>query len=201
MALRGDSIDNIPGAPGIGDKGSVELIQQFGTVEAAIDRADEVKKKTYRESLEQPRQHPALERTRHHPHQRAHRVHLEAMRTQPVDNAACRALFTELEFTTLLKDLAPDIVYRRRDTTYNLKPPAEEITTLLAEARAAGHLAIALRQLPTTLLLAEEVADREPAEAEVEPEPPPAENMSLFGAPLRKSGAKTGFIFKHTRPL
>ena len=30
MALRGDSIDNIPGAPGIGDKGSVELIQQFG---------------------------------------------------------------------------------------------------------------------------------------------------------------------------
>ena len=30
MALRGDSVDNIPGAPGIGDKGSVELIQQFG---------------------------------------------------------------------------------------------------------------------------------------------------------------------------
>ena len=33
MALRGDSIDNIPGAPGIGDKGSVELIQRFGTLE------------------------------------------------------------------------------------------------------------------------------------------------------------------------
>ncbi len=33
MALRGDSIDNIPGAPGIGDKGSVELIQRFGSVE------------------------------------------------------------------------------------------------------------------------------------------------------------------------
>ena len=31
------------------------------------------------------------------------------MKTQPVDNAACRALFTELEFTTLLKELAPDI--------------------------------------------------------------------------------------------
>ncbi len=55
MALRGDSIDNIPGAPGIGDKGSVELIQQFGTVEAALDRADEVKKKTYRESLQNNR--------------------------------------------------------------------------------------------------------------------------------------------------
>ena len=34
MALRGDSIDNIPGAPGIGDKGSVEIIKRFGTVEA-----------------------------------------------------------------------------------------------------------------------------------------------------------------------
>src|SRR5580704_8669188 len=52
MALRGDSVDNIPGAPGIGDKGSIELIQQFGTVEAALDRADEVKRKTYRESLQ-----------------------------------------------------------------------------------------------------------------------------------------------------
>src|ERR1700685_1520843 len=55
MALRGDSIDNIPGAPGIGDKGSVELIQQFGTVEAALDRAEEVKRKTYRESLQNNR--------------------------------------------------------------------------------------------------------------------------------------------------
>ena len=51
MALRGDSIDNIPGAPGIGDKGSVELIKRFGTVEQALDRAAEVEKKTYRESL------------------------------------------------------------------------------------------------------------------------------------------------------
>ena len=39
MALRGDSIDNIPGAPGIGDKGSVELIQRFGSLEAALDHA------------------------------------------------------------------------------------------------------------------------------------------------------------------
>src|SRR5438067_5974131 len=51
MALRGDSIDNIPGAPGIGDKGSVDIIQRFGSVEKAIERAAEVEKKTYRESL------------------------------------------------------------------------------------------------------------------------------------------------------
>src|SRR6201987_634451 len=51
MALRGDSVDNIPGAPGIGDKGSVELIKRFGTVEQALERAAEVEKKSYRESL------------------------------------------------------------------------------------------------------------------------------------------------------
>ena len=39
MALRGDAIDNIPGAPGIGDKGSVELIQRFGSVESALEHA------------------------------------------------------------------------------------------------------------------------------------------------------------------
>ena len=55
MALRGDSIDNIPGAPGIGDKGSVELIQRFGSVEQALERAAEVEKKTYRESLQNNR--------------------------------------------------------------------------------------------------------------------------------------------------
>ena len=55
MALRGDSIDNIPGAPGIGDKGSVEIIKRFGTVEQALDRAAEVEKKTYRESLQNNR--------------------------------------------------------------------------------------------------------------------------------------------------
>src|ERR1035438_3521635 len=51
MALRGDAIDTIPGAPGIDDKGSVEIIKRFGTVEQALERAAEVEKKTYRESL------------------------------------------------------------------------------------------------------------------------------------------------------
>ncbi len=55
MALRGDSIDNIPGAPGIGDKGSVDLIQRFGSVEAAIEHAAEIERKTYRESLQNNR--------------------------------------------------------------------------------------------------------------------------------------------------
>src|SRR6202522_1452803 len=108
MALRGDSIDNIPGAPGIGDKGSVELIQQFGTVEAALDRASEVKGKRYRESLENNRETVLLSKELVTIHCEVPvELELENMRTQAPDVSACRALFNELEFTTMLKELAP----------------------------------------------------------------------------------------------
>src|SRR5215813_5215684 len=55
LALKGDSIDNIPGAPGIGDKGARDLIARFGSVENAIEHAAEVERKTYRESLQNNR--------------------------------------------------------------------------------------------------------------------------------------------------
>jgi len=108
MALRGDSVDNIPGAPGIGDKGSVELIQEFGSVEAVLDRAAEVKRKSYRESLEQNRDTVLLSKELvtidcHVPLP----LDLAAMETQPPDVEACRALFTELEFTSMLREMAP----------------------------------------------------------------------------------------------
>lgn len=105
MALRGDSIDNVPGAPGIGDKGSVELIQQFGTLDALLERADEVPKKTYRESLQQNREMILLSKE-------LVRIDCnvaipfepELMRAQEPDIPAARDLFGELEFTTLQKE-------------------------------------------------------------------------------------------------
>lgn len=52
LGLMGDSIDNIPGAPGIGEKGALKLILEFGSAEEAMRRAEEVTHKTYRESLQ-----------------------------------------------------------------------------------------------------------------------------------------------------
>ncbi len=108
MALRGDSVDNIPGAPGIGDKGSVELIQRFGSVEAALDHADEVERKTYRESLQQNREMVLLSKQlvtidTDVPVE----FDLEKMRSQEPDTEALRTLFSELEFTSMLKELTP----------------------------------------------------------------------------------------------
>ena len=52
LALKGDPVDNIPGAPGIGDKGAQQLIAAYGDIEGIISHAAEVKRKTYRESLQ-----------------------------------------------------------------------------------------------------------------------------------------------------
>jgi DNA polymerase-1 len=186
MALRGDSIDNIPGAPGIGDKGSVELIQQFGSVEGALDRADEVKKKTYRESLQNNRENILLSKELVTIHTSVPiEYSLEAMRTQPPDNAACRELFSELEFTTLLKELAP--AADNTVITYNLKPTSADLAQLIAEARninpdtgQSRGLAISLAE--DARAVSEEIAieaDPEIADAE----PAAAENMDLFAAP------------------
>jgi DNA polymerase-1 len=108
MALRGDAVDNIPGAPGIGDKGSVDLIVEFGSLDAVLERSSEVKRKSYRESLEQNRDSVLLSKELvtidcHVPLA----LDLTAMETQSPDLEACRELFTELEFTSMLRELAP----------------------------------------------------------------------------------------------
>ena len=186
MALRGDAIDNIPGAPGIGDKGSVELIQQFGTVEAALDRAEEVKKKTYRESLQNNRDNILLSKELVTIHTGVPiDFSIEDMLTQPIDNAASRELFSELEFTTLLKELAP--AADNTPIAFNTKPTHEQIAALLAEARTIDQTTgkphgLALAIFEDARAIAEETA-AEPSEESNEAEPPPAENFSLFAAP------------------
>jgi DNA polymerase-1 len=143
MALRGDTIDNIPGAPGIGDKGSVELIKRFGTVEQALDHAAEVEKKTYRESLQNNRQVVLFSKQMaaldcHVPVE----LDIDAMKAGEPDLEALRALFTELEFTSLLKDLLP--VVEVGDAHYAEARSAEDVETLLKAIPAGGALALAV---------------------------------------------------------
>jgi DNA polymerase-1 len=51
LGLMGDAVDGIPGAPGIGEKGAASLLTEFGTIDNALANWEQVKKKTYRESL------------------------------------------------------------------------------------------------------------------------------------------------------
>ena len=137
MALRGDAVDNIPGAPGIGDKGSVELILEFGSVEAVLDRAAEVKRKSYRESLEQNRDAVLLSKElvtidSHVPLE----LDLALMQTQPPDIEACRDLFTELEFTSMLRELAPSETALAIELIED--PTGEQCAAFYAAARIDG---------------------------------------------------------------
>ncbi len=194
MALRGDAIDNIPGAPGIGDKGSVELIQEFGTVENALDHADEVKRKTYRESLQNNRDNILLSKELVTIHTGVPiEFDLDEMQTQPPDNAACRELFSELEFTTLLKELAP--AADNIPVAYNLSPTPEQVAALLADARSIdtdGTLkGLTLAVFEDAHALAEEVSADSSREEDAEPEPLPAKSMSLFDIPAPPPAVST----------
>jgi len=187
MALRGDSIDNIPGAPGIGDKGSVELIQQFGSVELALDAAvaspDAIKRKTYRESLQNNRDNILLSKELVTIHTGVPIDYdIDEMRTQPPDNAACRDLFSELEFTTLLKELAPAV--DNTPIAYNLSPSEKEIAALLADARTSdgtGEIkGLSVAIFEDARALSEEVGADPSLDGGEEAEPPPAQTMDLF---------------------
>ena len=160
MALRGDAIDNIPGAPGIGDKGSVEIIKRFGTVEQALDRANEVEKKTYRESLQNNRDTILFSKSMatidtHVPVE----LDVETMRAGEPDLDLLRQLFTELEFTSLLKELLPEV--QVTEAHYSEAQSAADVEDVLT-ALAANHLAIAVEQSETLPEIEEEVAEEEP---------------------------------------
>jgi len=121
MALMGDTIDNIPGArdpndkpapgerrkPGIGDVGAKQLIQEFGSAEEVIRRAAEVKRASYREAIEKNAQFVRLSKQLATiPTDAPVPLTLEKLRIGAPDAEALRALYADLGFTSLLKDLA-----------------------------------------------------------------------------------------------
>jgi DNA polymerase I len=111
MALLGDTVDNIPGAKGIGEKGATELIQKYGSVEKALDHADEVSNKRYREALQQQREQVMMSKqlatiARDVPLE----LDLCALERREPDVAALATLYRELGFNSLLKELGSEAV-------------------------------------------------------------------------------------------
>ena len=176
MALRGDNVDNIPGAPGIGDKGSVEIIQRFGSVEQALDRAAEVEKKTYRESLLHNRDIILFSKSMatidtHVPVE----LNIEAMKAGEPDIDLLRALFTELEFTSLLKELLP--VVEMAEGHYSEARSAEDVEQVLKARQPGSVLAVAIEQKDSAPEIEEDEKEDESAEA----------MLPLMGAALPES--------------
>jgi DNA polymerase-1 len=187
MALRGDAIDNIPGAPGIGDKGSVELIVEFGSVEAVLERAADVKRKTYRETLEQNREAVLLSKELvtidcNVPVE----LDLKALETQPPDIEASRELYTELEFTSLLRELAPAPAAAKVELLEN--PTQEQVAEFFVAARTNGFAFALDAQEPV----------EEPAEEE---QPATLSLLDLVEAAERKTLSTVGVCAESARAL
>jgi DNA polymerase I len=109
-ALKGDTSDNIPGVPGVGEKTAVALLQQFGTLDALYEHLDEVKGKL-RERLAEHRESAFLSR-------QIGRIvldlpvelHLDEARTGHYDRRAVAQRFRELEFRSLIDRLPPSTI-------------------------------------------------------------------------------------------
>jgi DNA polymerase I len=182
MALRGDAVDNIPGAPGIGDKGSVELIQRFGSVEQALEHAAEVEKKTYRESLQNNRANIL------HSKQLvtidtdvAVDLDVAAMKAGEPDVESLRALFAELEFTSLLKELLP--VIEVKDGDYREIKSKAEFEEYLRGLDEGVPLALAIPAEHTASIHAES------AEEDEEPQPAQSGFLALQPADAEQQSA------------
>jgi len=143
LALKGDAIDNIPGAPGIGDKGAKDLIQQFGSVGAALDRANEVERKMYRESLQNNRERILLSK-RLATIETAVPIEfsMEMVKAQEPDSAALKQVYKELEFHTHLRELGPGDDTRQRD--YQALETPEALERWVAEIPAGIPVAVAI---------------------------------------------------------
>ena len=101
LGLMGDAADNIPGCPGVGEKTAVKLLQQFGSVDALLERTAELKgalKKKVEENAEQIRFSKFLATIRT---DAPVSLDLDALRVTEPDADALRKIFAELEFKTL----------------------------------------------------------------------------------------------------
>jgi DNA polymerase-1 len=141
LALMGDSVDNIPGAPGIGEKGAAELIERFESVEGAIEHAAELKRKTHRESLQNHAEQIRMsKRLALLDTTVPVELSLDQVKAQEPDAALLKAVYKELEFYSLLKELGPSEDIRLRD--YRVIAAADELHAWLAEA--TGPVAVAI---------------------------------------------------------
>ena len=128
-SLKGDSSDNIPGVPGVGEKTAVKLLQQFETLDGVYDNLWQIKD-SLRRKLETGKKSAYMSRELARLFTDAPvKLDLEAMNVRDLDTAKLRELLEKLEFRSLLRKLPQHM----RDgasgvATNNILAPAVEIS-------------------------------------------------------------------------
>lgn len=202
LALMGDSIDNVKGVPGIGEKGARDLIATHGTLDALLENAATISQKRYREALlanaDQARQSRELVR-----------LHTDVpVQFNPddckyagADNQRCFELFSKFGFRSLVMEYAPTAQTVTKD--YAVIDSLEGLDALVKDAREAGAVALHLvTDIPTamraeivgvTLSFKDRQARYIPLARHAAAAPivslPPAPALDLFGDPAAAAPA------------
>jgi len=163
MALLGDTIDNIPGAKGIGEKGAAELIKKYGSVESALDHADEVPNKRYREALQQQSEQVLMSKQLAEIAKDAPiELNLSELELRPPNGAALAELYRELGFSSLLKDLGAEVVASSAPASESSEPAVKtDYAQFASVAEFREYLAKLPAKQPLAVWLNLEVGERE----------------------------------------
>jgi DNA polymerase I len=144
LGLIGDSSDNVPGARGIGPKTAIKLIEEYGPVEAILEHAGEVSGKRAREALLACREDILLSK-------RLVTIltdlpialDLDSLAVSGPDRERLKALFSELEFHGLVREIAaPEPETVKLEAEYRLVRTPAEVARLAEGIRERGEVAV-----------------------------------------------------------
>lgn len=153
LGLAGDTSDNIPGVPGIGEKTATKLILEFGSLDRLLERAGEVKGKNgeklreFRDQALLSRQLATVER------EVPITVGAEQLAASTPDTAALNAIFKEYGFTSLIKELTAQATLS--NDGYHTITTVGELDRLAAALKEAGTFAFDLETTSLDPRLAE----------------------------------------------
>lgn len=144
LGLAGDSSDNIPGVPGIGEKTAAGLVQQFGSIENLLQNIDQVKGRKRQENLREYGEQALLSR------KLADLVYdveldvkLDDLSLKEPDRDALTELFKQLEFHKLLQEFSvSDPQQQASADNYQAVLGETELDVMLEKLQRAGRFAI-----------------------------------------------------------
>lgn len=128
LGLMGDTADNVPGCPGVGEKTAVKLINQFGSIDNLLENTDQLKgamKKKVEENIEQIKFSKFLVTIKTDvPIQ----LDLDALRTTDANKDALRPIYENLEFRMFLKKMDGDVAEKQNNVNswgalFDAQPP------------------------------------------------------------------------------
>lgn len=131
LALKGDTSDNIPGVPGIGEKTAISLIKEYGSLDLILEKVESISKKSLREKIKEYKEQILMSKklaTIDRKVPLEYNFDLFQIKTPNYDKLG--AIFQELGFAKLLKKITPYITQKKNEIKYNLVNSKEKLNKL-----------------------------------------------------------------------